>query len=172
MAVFTQDGRIVVAQALFESTFFLAVGEGLPEWDDVPAPSTPEEQAARDAEWTVLTDLDNKVGLTRTRDKFFVTPDLEGDIAMADGARYSQSEEPTPYIFVRFQLDFADASGTTLRETGMFVGVEISETVPAGQMYIPLADVTTAGKMIEVDRFAPIVRDGSIGQTFTYVMTM
>ncbi len=54
----------------------------------------------------------------------------------------------------------------------MFVGVEISETVPAGQMYIPLADVTTAGKMIEVDRFAPIVRDGSIGQTFTYVMTM
>ena len=172
MAVFTQDGRVVLAQALYDLTFYLAVGEGLPEWDSIFPPTTPEEQALRDAEWTVLTDLENKVGLTRTRDKLYVTPDPAGEIIMADGAKYSKSVDPTPYIFCRFQLDLSDASENTLRETGIFVGVQINDAVPAGQMFIPVADILTPGKMVEVDRFAPIVRDGSIGQTFTYVLTM
>lgn len=172
MAVFTQDGRVALAKALYDMTLFLAVGEGLPAWDDQPRPSTPEEQAAQDAAWSVLFKLESPVGVTRTRDKFFVVPDPDGDIVMADGAKFSQSAEPTGFVFLRFQLDLDDASSNTLRETGMFVETKLSEGVPGGQMFIPIADVVDLGKMIEVDRFSPIVRDGSIGQTFTFIMTM
>ncbi|ASV87311.1 hypothetical protein CES85_1647 [Ochrobactrum quorumnocens] len=172
MAVFTQDGRVALAKALYDMTLFLAVGEGLPEWDDQPRPTTPEEQAAQDAVWSVLSNLENPVGVTRTRDKYFVVPDPDGDIVMADGAKFSQSTEPTGFVFLRFQLDLDDASNNTLRETGMFVGTKLAEGVPGGKMFIPVADVVDLGKMIEVDRFSPIIRDGSIGQTFTFIMTM
>lgn len=172
MAVFTQGGRTVLAQALLNMTLFLAVGEGDPEWDNQPLPTTPEEQATRDAALSVLFDLVSKVGVTRTREKFFVKPDNAGTILMSDGAAYSQSETPTPYVFVRFQLDLPDAADTTLRETGIFVGTQLQGTVPAGQQYIPADNVVNFGTMIEVDRFAPIVRDGSIGQTFSFILTM
>lgn len=172
MAVFTQDGRVAMAKALYDMTLFLAVGEGLPEWDDQPRPTTPEEQAAQDAAWSSLSNLENTVGVTRTRDKYFVIPDPDGDIVMADGAKYSQSAEPTAHVFIRFQLDLNEASNNTLRENGLFVGTKLAESVPAGQMFIPLADLVDLGKMIEVDRFSPIVRDGSVGQTFPFIMTM
>ena len=172
MAVFTQDGRVALAKALYDMTLFLAVGEGLPEWDDQPRPTTPEEQSAQDAAWSVLSKLESPVGVTRTRDKYFVVPDPDGDIVMADGAKFSQSADPTGFVFLRFQLDLDDASSNTLRETGMFVGTKLAEGIPGGQMFIPVADVVDLGKMIEVDRFSPIVRDGSIGQTFTFIMTM
>lgn len=172
MTVFTQDGRVALAKALYDMTLFLAVGEGLGEWDDQPRPTTPEEQAVQDAAWSLLTGLENAIGMTRTRDKFFVVPDPNGEIVMADGAKFSQSVEPTGFVFIRFQLDLDDASTNTLRETGMYVGTKLAESVPAGQMYTPVADVVDLGKMIEVDRFSPIIRDGSIGQTFTFVLTM
>lgn len=172
MAVFTQDGRVAMAKALYDMTLFLAVGEGLPEWDDQPRPTTPEEQAAQDAAWSVLSNLESPVGFTRVRDKYFVVPDPDGDIVMANGAKYSQSTEPTVYVFIRFQLDLSEASNNTLRENGIFVGTKLAASVPAGQMFIPVADVVDQGKMIEVDRFSPIVRDGSIGQTFPFIMIM
>lgn len=172
MAVFTQGGRIVLAQALLDMTLFLAVGEGDPEWDSQTLPTTPEELEQRNAELTVLSDLVSKVGVTRTREKFFVKPDSAGTILTGDGAAYSRSDTPTPHVFIRFQLDLPDAASTTLRETGILVGTELAVDVPAGLQYIPAADVVSFGTMIEVDRFAPIVRDGSIGQTFTYILTM
>jgi hypothetical protein len=172
MAVFTQDGRVALAKALYDMTLFLAVGEGLPAWDDQPRPSTPEEQAAQDAAWSVLSKLESPVGVTRTRDKYFVVPNPDGDIVMADGAKYSQSTDPTGFVFLRFQLDLDDANNNTLRETGIYVGTKLAEGVPGGTMFIPVADVVDIGRMIEVDRFSPIVRDGSIGQTFTFIMTM
>lgn len=172
MAVFTQGGRIALAQAVLNMSLFLGVGEGNLAWDDIPRPTTPEEQAAQDAAWSVLADLEAKVGLTRTRDKYFVEPNPDGDIVMADGAKYSMAVEPTAFVYIRFQLDLNDAVGTTLRETGVFLDPQIDPSVPAGQMFIPSGDVLAFGRMLQVDRFAPIVRDGSIGQTFTYILTM
>ncbi|OEI84477.1 hypothetical protein GRI33_06985 [Brucella sp. BO3] len=171
MAVFTQGGRIVLAQSLYDMTFFLAVGQGDATWDSVPPPATPAEQAAQDAALSGLTDLADIVGVTSVRDKYFVAPDPTGSIAMADGARYKKSDTPTAHLFVSFQLDLADAQGTTLRETGIFVGTKLATSVPAGQTYIPKANVTSFGTMIETDRFPPIIRDGSIGQSFNYIVT-
>ncbi|ELT47222.1 hypothetical protein [Brucella intermedia] len=171
MAVFTQGGRVALAKALLDMTFFLAVGQGDPAWDGVPPPSTPEEQAALDAAMSVLTGLEDVVGVTRTRDKYFVAPDPAGPILMADGARYSQSAEATQFVYVRFQLDLADADGTTLREAGIYIDTVLDGAVPGGQTYIPLAQVTSLGTLIEIDRFAPIIRDGSIGQTFSFILT-
>lgn len=172
MAIFTNSGRIVLAQALLNMELHMAVGSGDPAWDSLPAPTTPEAQAIRDAEWSQLTALTAPVGLARTRDKFFVKPDVNGTIPMNDGGLYSQSAEPTPYIYVRFQLDLADALGETLRENGVFVGSQIAADVPSGQMFIEPDDIISFGQMIQVDRVAPVVRDGSISQTLSTILTM
>ncbi|MEL4069596.1 hypothetical protein WKW50_05550 [Ochrobactrum sp. GPK 3] len=171
MAAFTQIGRIVLAEALLGMDMFLAVGIGDLAWDNEAPPSTPEEQAIRDAMLSGLTGLTDMVGLTRVRDKFFVKPDQNGTIPMSDGAVYAQSTEPTSMVYARFQLDLADAN-VTLRESGIFVGSQIAESVPAGQMYIPLADVVSVGRIIQADRYPAIVRDGSLSQTFSTVLTM
>lgn len=172
MTVFTQDGRVVLAEALYNMTFFLALGEGLPAWDAIPRPTTPEEQAAQDAAWSVLKKPETPVGVTRTRDKFFVTPDPSGEIMMADGATFAQSATSTTFLFLRFQLDLNEASTNTLREAGILVGTKFAGSVLPSQMYVPVSDVTDMGRMVEADRFSPIVRDGTIGQTFTFVLTM
>ncbi|ELT50278.1 hypothetical protein [Brucella intermedia] len=172
MAVFTIGGRVILAQALLLTEMFLAVGTGDPDWDSAPPPSTPEEEQQQYTQLAALTDLTALVGLTRTRDKFFVKPDAAGTIPMSDGALYSRTDEPTPYIYVRFQLDLSDASGTTLREHGIFIGTTLAPDVLPGQMYIPSEKVVSFGQMVQVDRFPPIVRDGSISQVFSTIVTM
>ncbi|MBN9047463.1 MAG: hypothetical protein J0H18_17625 [Rhizobiales bacterium] len=172
MAVATQGARIQQAIALMNLTLFLAVGTGDPAWDSQPAPSTPEDQTAQDAAWSQLTDLTAKIGVTRVRDKSYVTPDDAGTILVGDGSRYSLSTDPTGYVYLCFQLDLSDASDTTLREAGIFVGTQLAASVPEGQMYIADADVADFGRLIEIDRFSPIVRDGSLSQSFSFILTM
>lgn len=164
MAVFTLSGRNVLAQAILDMDLMLAVGAGDAGWDDAVG--------AGDAELAQLTSLTDLIGVTRIRDKSFVTPDASGTIPMTDGSLYSLSDVPTRYVYLRFQLDLADASGVTLRESGVYVGTELSSSVPSGQMYIPAADVAEIGTMMQVSRFAPIVRDGSLSQIFSTILTM
>lgn len=171
MPVFTLDGRAVLAQTLLNTTMFLAIGEGDPAWDSLPPPSTPEEQDLLDAEMASQETLVSALGVTRTREKFFVTPDENGTILMADGAKYSKSVERTRHLYIRFQLDLDDATGTTIREAGILVWTNIKDSVPEGQMYVPGAQLNDYGLMMQSDRFPPIVRDGSVGASFSYVMT-
>ncbi|KAB2689652.1 hypothetical protein [Brucella tritici] len=172
MAVFTIGGRKALAQVLLDMNLFLAVGVGNPDWDNEASPSTPEEVALQDAQWATLTDLENKVGITRIRDKFFVKPDVSGEIPMSDGSLYAPSDDPTPYVYLRYQLDLGDASGITLRECGLYLGTQIDASVPVGQMFVPSEGVTNYGSLVQIDRFPAVVRDGSISQIFSTILTM
>lgn len=172
MAVFTIGGRKALAQALLDMNLFLAVGVGDPAWDNETPPSTPEDIAVQDAQWATLTDLHDKIGIARIRDKFFVKPDVTGEIPMSDGSLYSPSDEPTSYVYLRYQLDLGDALGVTLRECGLYLGTQIDASVPVGQMYIPTSEVIDYGTLIQIDRFPAVVRDGSIAQIFSTILTM
>ncbi|KAB0538197.1 hypothetical protein HNQ68_001974 [Pseudochrobactrum saccharolyticum] len=172
MPVFTQNGRVFLARALYDSVMFLAVGQGDAAWDNLPPPANAEEQMQLDAEMSAQTGLVAQVGVTRLREKYYVKPDPAGTIIMADGAAYSKSVDPTAHVFVRFQLDLSDAVGTTLREAGIMIGTAFAAGVPEGQMFMPNTEITNIGTMIQVDRFQPIVRDGSISQSLTFVITV
>ncbi|MBN8243313.1 hypothetical protein JF546_09850 [Nitratireductor aquimarinus] len=161
MAIWTLGGRQVAAQLLLGETFFLGVGEGDPAWDTVPVDASPGD-----------IDLVDRVGVTRLRDIQFATEDPGGSITMADGSKWSFTAQPTRYVFLDFKLDLADGEGHTLRETGLFHGTELAPAVPAGQMYVPNADIVDYGRLMQVDRFNSVIRDGSLEQRFTYIITL
>lgn len=168
MAVFTLDGRKALAQALLNMNLMLAVGSGDTAWDD----SEGFSGGLTDGELSQLTSLTSFIGVTRIRDKSFVLPDPNGSIPMTDGSLYSPSDDPTRFVYLRFQLDLADATGVSLRESGIFLGTEVKSSVPSGQMYIDAGDVMELGSMIQVSRFAPIVRDGSLAQILSTIVTL
>ncbi len=160
MAVYTIGGREVIAQLILDQEFFLAVGTGDPAWDEAPVAPSPS-----------TTDLSAKVGVTRVRTIAYAVPDSGGDIAMADGSKFSISVSPTRYIYLEFKLDLTDAQPDTLRECGLYFGTALIGGTPSGQMYIEDADIVSYGKLMQVDRFNSIVRDGTIEQSFSFILT-
>lgn len=168
--VFTIGSRTIVAHLLMQQPLFLAVGSGDPAWDDIPPPATPEEEALEMAALSKETSLKNCVGFTRIRSKSFVTPDEAGTIVMLDGSKWSKTNDPVPAFMLEYLLDLEDATGVSLRENGIYVGTQFAASVPAGQMYVPLADVTSLGTLIQLTRFPPIVRDGSLSQSMTPIL--
>ncbi len=163
LSVFVAGSRIAFARFLMEQTLFIAVGSGNPAWDSLPDP-TPEEEPLRLAELAQESALENCIGVTRVRARSFMKADPNGDIILSDGSAWSVSISDTSTLRLEGRLDIADATGETVRETGVYLGTQISEAVPSGQMFIPLADVTSLGTLIQLHRFPPIVRDGTISQ--------
>lgn len=161
MAVFCVGGRVVAAQLLHAQTWFMGVGSGDAAWDTTLVQPSPS-----------LADLVAKVGVMRCREVAYVTPDDAGDISMSDGSKFKRSDDPTRYLYLYFKLDLADADGNTLRETGIYYGTEIAGSIPGGQYYIDDADVTEWGTLVQADRFNSIVRDGTIEQAFSTIITL
>jgi hypothetical protein len=161
MAVFTIGGRIVAGKLMFQQVFFLAVGKGNATWDTSLEPPSP-----------LLAALIDPVGVTRCRETSYVVPDEAGVITTSDGAKFSRTIDPSRYVYLEFKLDLEDAVPETLRESGIFHGTEIEAGIPEGQFYIPHADVIQYGTLIYADRFNSIVRDGTIEQSFSCVLTM
>lgn len=161
MAIWTIGGRETSAALMLGENFFLGVGEGDPAWDGAPVAPLTSDRA-----------LVAPVGVTRLRDIQFVTPDANGSISMADGAKFSVSANPTKFVYMYFLLGLSDADGFTLREDGIFHGTTLDGAVPGGDMYIPDASVTDYGTLMQVDRFNSIVRDGTLEQKFSFVITL
>jgi hypothetical protein len=161
MAIFTIGGREVVAELLLNQTFYLALGSGDPNWDIAIEPPSP-----------TATDLIDKFGLTRMRRFTYVVPNLDGEIQMADSSKFAASDAPSRYLYIAFRLDPSDAKGELIREAGLYWGTKLVEGTPAGQMYLEKQAVVSWGKLIHLDRFNSIERDGLIEQTFSFVLTL
>ncbi|WP_273792374.1 hypothetical protein [Brucella anthropi] len=164
-SVFVAPARTLLAQLLYDQPLTIAVGSGDPAWDSLPPPATPDDLEKFLGELSQETALTNPVGFTRVRNKTFVVPDAKGDIIMSDGTKWSKSSDPSNAFLVEGLLDLTDAIDVTLRENGVYAGTEFDDTVLPGQMYIPLANVKTLGTLVELTRFPPIVRDGSLSQS-------
>lgn len=163
LSVFVAGSRVAFARYLMQQPLFIAVGSGDPAWDSLPDP-TPEEENLRLAEIAQASALESCIGVTRVRTRSFMKADPNGDIILSDGSAWSVSSADTNTIRLEARLDIADATGEAVRETGVYLGTQIKETVPAGQMFIPLSDVVSLGTLIQLHRFPPIVRDGTISQ--------
>lgn len=172
LATLTNTGRAAIALAIASRTLHLAWGSGDPAWDTGTADSLPTLLTA--------TALTNEVGRRTPNKVGFVTPDEAGDIVIpvsagAEGAvqeaRYRQSVDPTPYVYVMVNYDYANASNAVIREMGIFMDTEFVPDLPPGQRYFTPAEIAKPGLLLAAQIILPpINRSPSVRQTVEFVL--
>lgn len=171
LATLTKTGRAAIALALSSRPIHLAWGSGDASWDgeDAALPSLVNATA-----------LVNELGRRTPATIGFVEPDDEGDIVIpvatgADGevqeARYKSVTGPSPYLYVRVNYNFADASNAVIREIGVFMDTELKDGLPPGQRYFLPSDLKNPGLLVAAQIFQPpINRSPSVRQTIEFVL--
>lgn len=159
MAILTNSGRIALAKLVMESPVHLAWGSGDPDWDGDPVPESISDDA-----------LVNEVGRRKVSTLRYCEPDAGGSIIVPTG-RYEESLEPTKHIYARFNYDFTDAPAATIREVAVFIGTQVSDGLPSGQMYFDLGEIEDPGTLLVIERITRFDRSPSVRQSFEFVMT-
>ena len=171
LATLTKSGRAAIAMAMASQPLHLAWGSGNEAWDEegFTAPSL--------VNWT---SLQAELGRRSPASVGFVLPDEDGGIIIPVGrglddivqeARYRQVPEPTPYLYVRVNFDYADAPSAVIRELGLFMGSTMKADLPAGQRYFRPGDIEEPGLLLAVQILSPgISRASNVRQTIEYVL--
>lgn len=160
MATLVTTGRAGLAASVAARNIFLGVGSGNASWDD---DGTPPESISSSA-------LIAPIGYRKAAQVSFVTPAAEGAITLPNG-RYDVSLTQTNYLYLRFTLDFENASTGTIRETGLFLDTQTQAGLPAGQMFLTAAQVTSPGTLYLLEHVAAIIRTPATRETFEFVLT-
>lgn len=158
MAILTDSGRAAVATAIKAQAIHLAWGNGSVDWDSVPAPES-----------VSTTKLVAEIGRRKVTQAMFCAPSPAGEIIVAEG-RFSISQEPTKYLYLRFAYDFEDGDAEVIRELGVFVGTVVKGTVPANQDYLKPGDVADPGQLLSLQYIQKLQRGPEIRQQFELVI--
>ncbi len=153
MAVLQQAGRIALAKAVAAQTIHIAWGRGLPAWDAAPEPEPITANA-----------LVDEIGRRLVTEVRFARPDDNGEIELPSGARYSVSDTPTTFVYLRAAFGFDDAKGEDVREMGVFFGTQVATDVPPGQRWVLASQLTDKGELYTLERRPRILRSGSVRQ--------
>ena len=160
MATLTQSGRAGLAASVKDRNIYIGIGSGSATWDSNGAP----------AESTSATSLLADVGYRITSQKDFVVADANGAISLPSG-RFAVSATQTNQLYLRFTLDFADASTETVRETAVFLDATPDENLPAGQVFFAPNDMTSTGTLYLIEHVPAIIRTSATRETFEFVLT-
>ena len=157
MAILTKSGRAAIAAAIKAQNVYMAWGSGDAAWDlnPVPAPVT-------------ATALVAEIGRRRIAQALFCLPDPLGELIVPEG-RFTASAEPTNFLYMRFLFDYVDAPSAIIREVAVFVGTEVSPSVPAGQDYVTPSQVIDPGQLLLLERPGRINRSTNVRQQFEFV---
>lgn len=176
LATLTNSGRAGIAEALAAMPLHFAWGSGDPAWD-----ADPDQQHLKQSLVHAVA-LNNELGRRAVTSHGYVQPDEDGEITIPVGrqpngdvevARYTSVLEPTPYLYLRVNFDFADASDQTIREVGIFLNTQIREGLPPGQRYFTPADLESRGRLLAIQRMdPPIARSPAVRQTFDFVLAI
>lgn len=158
MAILTDSGRAAVATAIKAQAIHLAWGNGSVDWDAVP----PTESVS-------TTKLLAEVGRRKVTQALFCTPDTAGEIIVAQG-RFSVSQNPTKYLYLRFAFDFEDGGVNVIRELGVFMGTIVKNTVPANKDYLEPDDIQDPGQLLSLEYIQKLTRSDQIRQQFEFVI--
>lgn len=159
MAILTNSGRIAMAMSVMSQPLHLAWGGGDPAWDTTPQPES-----------ITATALVNEVGRRAAAYVQFCQPDVAGEIIVPTG-RFSQTDQPTKHLYMRFAFDFTDAPAATIRELAVFVGTQVIGGLPPGQMYFTPAQLADPGTLLVIEHIQKFVRSAAVRQTFEFVVT-
>ena len=156
----TTAGRTKTATLLQNLQFFLAWGSGDPTWDGQPQPDLIDQIA-----------LVAEVGRRIATHQSYVLPDVGGAIELPNGETFTQTNTPSPWLFIRVIFDFADAPTAQIREVGLFVDVVTQAGLPAGQRYFTPDQIVDQGRLFACERYlAPIARTPATKQVFEFVL--
>lgn len=173
LATLTHQGRAAIAKAISEQPLHLAWGSGDAAWDAAGA----ELPSLVDA-----TALINEVGRRTPATIGFVEPDESGGIVIpvsagAEGAvqearyRLVTNGQPTPFLYVLTNYNYADASNVVIREMGLFMDTEFVPGLPEGQRYFTPAEIANPGLLLAAQIILPpINRSPSVRQTVEFVL--
>lgn len=162
-AVYPQSGRKFLAYAATQvkDGIYVAWGSGDAGWSNPPDPASDGD-----------TELTDELGRRKASQAAYVTPVDNGGTAIpTDSGTYYLSNEPTKYLWVLGQFDFADAVGSTIREVGVFGKVALNNGVD-DESYITPAQMSDPGLLMAVDRFAGFVRVNTTRQNFDFVIQL
>lgn len=160
MAVLVNAGRAALASAMIARPLYLAWGTGSAAWDTaLPSPS---------ASATALT---AELGRVVASTKAYVVADSNGAIDVPNG-KFALSATPTNNVYLAFNFGFTDATGQTIRETGLFMDTVLVGGLPGGQTYFVPANLSAPGTLIALEYFYGIVRSSLVRQRFEFVLTL
>ncbi|GHS92983.1 hypothetical protein AGMMS49949_05720 [Alphaproteobacteria bacterium] len=117
------------------------------------------------------TALLNEVGRRIVDEVSFCVGDSEGLLVTPTG-RFSVTTEPTNQLYFHCTFDFADGSHETIRELGIFMGTEVSETCPLGQRYFVPSELTNPGILLVCENTVPLIRTEATREAFSFVVTV
>ena len=161
MATLVTSGRAGLAASVKARNIFLGIGAGQVAWD----------AAGVDPENIAATTLQDPIGYRKAAQVDFVASAAQGAISLPSG-RYDVSTADTNLLYCKFTLDFADASSSTIRETGIFLDVITDGSLPSGQMFFEAAsEVTASGTLYLLEHTASIIRTPATRETFEFVLT-
>ncbi len=161
MATLVTTGRAGLAASVKARNIFLGIGAGQTAWD----------ANGVDPENIASTGLYSAIGYRKAAQVEFVTSAAAGAISLPSG-RYDVSSADTNLLYCKFTLDFADASTSTIRETGIFLDVITGSGLPAGQMFFDAAtEVTSPGTLYLLEHLSSIIRTPATRETFEFVLT-
>lgn len=158
MPILTKSGRVVIAESIAIRPLHLAWGSGDGAW------LTPVSENIN-AEALLV-----EVGRRTVSEVAYVIADAAGDIVLPTG-RFSRSETQTNNLYLRTAFDFADGSGSVIREIAIFAGAETDPALPEGQRYFTPDQLVTSGRMLHVENLVPIYRSPAIRESFEVVIT-
>ncbi len=158
MAILTRTGRTLFAKTIAQTDIYLAWGRGDANWQE----PTPESISAAH--------LQAVIGYRKAKKVAFCEPDDTGDI-MVQGGRFSQTTEPTQYLYCQFTFDFLDAAGETIREVGLMSGTVAHHSVPEGQVYLTPEQVDEPGTLLLLEHRAPLIREQGVRESFEFVIS-
>jgi hypothetical protein len=112
-------------------------------------------------------DLIEELGRKRLAKKAYVTPDPVGTI-LVDGELYTESEEPTRYLYLLFRFDSVIETDAVIYQVGVF----INTTTSSGNSYLEPDDVTDPGKMLLIQNIVPVTRVEGKREYFQFVLRL
>ena len=159
MSSLSISGRIAIAETIRGQALHLAWGVGDGSWSSV----VPQETGSE-------TSLQSEVGRRIVTQLAYVEPDLAGAIVLSEGS-FSISATPTRHLYLRTDFDYSEASGSSIREIGVFVRTVTQAGLPATQKYFSPAEVADPGRLILLKNYSPIFRLPDTRERFEIVMT-
>ncbi len=171
LTTITNTGRAAMAKAMAARPLFLAWGSGDPSWDAMQKEDLPSLVNAQA--------LVNELGRRKPSVVAFCTPDDAGSIVIPvasteegelQTARYSLSDVPTPYLYIRADYDFEDAANAVVREIALYMDCKPKEDRPAGQLYFTPDQFSDTGMMFCAQILdKPVNRSVSVRQSVEFV---
>lgn len=159
-AILTRSGRIGLAASVKARVAHLAWGTGDPQWGNTP-PSPSVDAVALQAE----------IARRQATAVEYCTPQTGGAIVVPEGT-FAISSTPTNHLYFKFFFEFEEGLGSVIREQAIFLDTERASGVPSGKFYLLPAEVANPGRLLVIQRTAPIVREITTRQLFEIVVTL